>query len=468
MKKILLIGFLAISLLLFGCAQDNLPPEPPAPGETGGGAVAGQAIAGGEGYADPTSFTIEFGPWPEGEPKGIQLAVEEQYIYKTGYASLNNGDWVAFEFDQDTIGGSNWISGNAAHFEQLSPLEVGLPEDSNGFVTYACTKTGGVWDCHNNQWMAWQFGVEDMYCYDGAEACPVGYVCDTTCKLESEELPPEPELPPGEIGLGPEMACGTVVTDEETFFLGSIELQYKGADDINSVNPKVKFKNLETGETLERSVLKDHGEATFDLKLEGVTYTFLSASNPTLDDWDAKYMCNLQCNTVVQEDNHILLGGILHRYVSADDLYATSPKVKFKNIQSGETIERSSSEKAVFTFKYQGNTYGFESESDFNVDDYDISLRYPCDGELSCATVISDEGSFVLDGTTFEYKGADKLTATAPKIKFKDLATGETIERSVSTAAVFDYKLQGIAYYFESASNHLVDDWSNKLVYPCD
>ena len=198
MKKIFLIGFLAVSLLLFGCAKEDLPPEPPAPGETGGGALAGQAIAGGEGYSDPTTFSIEFGPWPE-EPKGIQLAVEgEQYVYKTGYASLNNGDWVAFEFDQDTVGGSNWISGNAEHFVQLSLLKVGLPGASNGFVAYACTKTGEVWDCHNNKWMAWQFGVEDMYCYDGKEVCPAEYFCDTTCKPELGNLPPEPELPPGE------------------------------------------------------------------------------------------------------------------------------------------------------------------------------------------------------------------------------------------------------------------------------
>jgi len=204
MKKIFLIGFLAISLLLFGCAQEDLPPEPPAPGETGSGAFAGQAIAGGEGFAvfdspaaQSSYFKVDFGAFPEGA-RGIFIAAPgDTYVYKIGYASINNAEWVPFKFDQETVGGSNWIRGDASTLQRLSPTEVGLAEDSNGFIAYACSKKGGSWDCHGNKWMLWQFGVEDMYCYDGAEACPAGYVCDTTCF----GLPDEPVLPPGEIDL---------------------------------------------------------------------------------------------------------------------------------------------------------------------------------------------------------------------------------------------------------------------------
>ena len=73
-------------------------------------------------------------------------------------------------------------------------------------------------------------------------------------------------------------------------------VQYKGADDNAVSDPKMKFKILATGETVERSLTFGAGAqgATANLKLGGKTYTIANASfgdslhggNTGVDDWN--------------------------------------------------------------------------------------------------------------------------------------------------------------------------------------
>jgi hypothetical protein len=65
-------------------------------------------------------------------------------------------------------------------------------------------------------------------------------------------------------------------------------VQYKGADDNTKSDPKIKFKNLATGEILERSVTFG-ATATASLKLGGITYTVTNNSgtgHTSADDWN--------------------------------------------------------------------------------------------------------------------------------------------------------------------------------------
>jgi len=86
------------------------------------------------------------------------------------------------------------------------------------------------------------------------------------------------------------------ITDEDLFFLSTANptgatndvksylLQYKGADDDGETNPKVRIKNVVTGETFDRSMTNSTG--TFDLKLGGTTFNFNNTGAKTSDDYD--------------------------------------------------------------------------------------------------------------------------------------------------------------------------------------
>lgn len=64
-----------------------------------------------------------------------------------------------------------------------------------------------------------------------------------------------------------------------------------------------------------------------------------------------------------------------------------------------------------------------------------------------------------------QYKGSDRQTKTSPKIKFKNVGSGETLEYSVSTvsagatATVATVKLGGNSYIVQNASSTLSDDF---------
>ncbi len=97
----------------------------------------------------------------------------------------------------------------------------------------------------------------------------------------------------------------TSIGDEGYFILNddtdkdsvSHVVQYKGADDIGTADPKIKFKILATGETVERPVTFGAGAsgATATLKLGGKSYTIANATSypdggqggyVTTDDWN--------------------------------------------------------------------------------------------------------------------------------------------------------------------------------------
>jgi len=85
---------------------------------------------------------------------------------------------------------------------------------------------------------------------------------------------------------------------------------------------------------------------------------------------------------------------------------------------------------------------------------------------------ITDEDIFVLstanptDDTTdaksyfLQYKGADDTDEDNPKARIKNLATGETYERSVAAAGTFDLKLGGETFNFVNTSSAGSDDFS--------
>lgn len=386
MRNIFLIGFLTMALLLVSCAQEDLPPEPRAPGDVSSDAFVGGAYH--EGleeldFAEPTSFSFDpdriiFTHADDRIP--VRLAVEgEQYVYKRGYFTQDGSDdWDSFIFDGDIVRSSNWIKGTAeleGHFDYLD-LEPG----KYYAVAYACTKVAGSWDCHDNNdpdtegdWMIQEIIVTKDQCRSDSE-CYEGQICEDGYCIE---LPSEPDLP------------GATSADE------------------------------------------------------------------------------LKCYETVEEDDELVLGGNRFAYKSSDRPTDISPKVKIKNLENGESYDRSISERAVFKLKNKGQTYVFSSFTNYNVDDYIIKLVTPCDKGTTCSELIEEDDNFVLDGTNFEYKGADKMDDTNPKVRFENEETEETLELTPEVVVYFDLKYEGKTYIFKSVSDYSRKDWDMQLIYPC-
>ena len=533
MKRVLLVCVLMLVLLLTACEQQDLPAEPGAPGTTPTDSLVGQAVETVyEDYASPTSFFIDPNRvllLGEDDVEQVELSVIEseremppveidedtgfakRVVYKYGYFTDEDGEWIRFTFGGDQIGTSNWLWNDAPTTDDVDH-EFNVDVDSFPYgeyyvVAYACSKSG-TWDCHGNQWMIQEFvtsdssfelpdepdfdtctpktqeeclkqefaggiyecgdvddGCEgtvncDMQAYAGGLACPTGRICERNLCVESE------------VAL---LACGDVISDDGIFNIDGTGYEYKGADDNIASNPKAKVKNLETSETIERSVSFAEEVGSFNIKHGGLTYNFESASDTSVDDWDIRYVCaeeepvvaELSCYTNVVDEEEFELGGVHFEYKGADKMTDTAPKMRFKNWETGETIERSTEVKALFTVKEGGYSYYFNSASNYLFDDWDIALRHPCDAGTDCGMVIADEALFTLNEVNFEYKGADDLERDSPKVRYKNLATGETIERSPWEAAIFTLNSEGVTYYFASASDHEVDDYEIELLYPC-
>lgn len=179
------------------------------------------------------------------------------------------------------------------------------------------------------------------------------------------------------------------------------------------------------------------------------------------------------CGETYSKNDKFRLNSVPFEYKGAHDL--DNPFIpaltfaKFKNLRSGETNERATSEKAVFNMKADGIEYGFQSVSNFMQDDYDITLRYPCNlEELRCGEVIRKNDQFTLGDHTLEYKGADDMGATPLRqVMFKHLESGETFVREAHTAAVFYMAVRGTRFVMESASDITQDNFDIKLVHPC-
>jgi len=143
-----------------------------------------------------------------------------------------------------------------------------------------------------------------------------------------------------------------VLAKDSNFYLyGSSLLQYKGADKITNDNPVLKFKDLNTGNIIEQVYTNSSPLAT--IKVGGNEYGVYAASAITSNDFDIQIDMDASGllgdygitiigneNLSALKENYILLNsyGVI-QYLGADNKATQNPVMRFKDIQTGNTIE---------------------------------------------------------------------------------------------------------------------------------
>ena len=190
MKKILIYIFVILMLFFTACSNNELPPEPGAPGE---GTTDADLKTGGaikyvpQGYAPPNDifdndkqiffldqYIVNIDPEEPGFTLSSKVEHEGAYVYKYGYI-WKESRWEQYEFPQETVSGSNWIKQDAKTDIKVSKYDV-MPGE-NYIVSYSCKKQNGDWKC----------GCRSDY--------DCGYWMLNTFIYRQVDLPPEPEEP---------------------------------------------------------------------------------------------------------------------------------------------------------------------------------------------------------------------------------------------------------------------------------
>lgn len=187
----------------------------------------------------------------------------------------------------------------------------------------------------------------------------------------------------------------------------------------------------------------------------------------------ARASCNdISCGTDIFVDSIFSISyGDQFQYKSADAMTKARPKIKFKNMVTGETVESKLELRALARTIHNGVRYHLWSDSDYNVDNFTINLVSPCDNDgIACLTEINLREEFVLGGDRFQYMVADRLTKTEPKLKFRNLESGETLELDLNLVAVAHFLHEERRYHFESDSgaDYNLDDFRISLFSPCN
>jgi len=154
MKKFAIIVLLLV--FLAACGQE-LPPNPPPPGGdvSAGRAFAGMA-AGMPSWAAPAK-NIAVNPSQAYFNDGVIISVSSfDYIYSNGYLfNSQTRTWEKFALQGEQV--ESWIKSSAIGSITIDKSK--FSEGDNYAVVYACSKTGGQWDCNGKRWMLVNFKV---------------------------------------------------------------------------------------------------------------------------------------------------------------------------------------------------------------------------------------------------------------------------------------------------------------------
>ncbi len=151
------IAVIVLMLFLLAACEEELPPSPPAPG---GDASVGKAIvgmAGGMPKWAAEAKNVAATPSQAYYGDGVVVSVSNfDYIYSNGYFfNSQTRVWEKFQLQGELA--KEWVKGQAIGSVAIDASK--FKEGDNYLVIYACSKTGGQWECNGKKWMLAVFKV---------------------------------------------------------------------------------------------------------------------------------------------------------------------------------------------------------------------------------------------------------------------------------------------------------------------
>lgn len=157
------LAFLVL-LLLIACAEE-LPPNPPSPGNSiTGNVVVGQAPS----WAAVASGVQVTPSSPRKGQTAIVTVTGFDVVYnKAYYYTKKIGMWK--EFNLRGEGSGSWVQGSARGLLTISP---DFEQGKTYIIVYACNRRANDWACNGRQWMLDEFSVVEDASPAGTQATP--------------------------------------------------------------------------------------------------------------------------------------------------------------------------------------------------------------------------------------------------------------------------------------------------------
>lgn len=211
-------------------------------------------------------------------------------------------------------------------------------------------------------------------------------------------------------------------------------------------------------------------------EIDGAEVIIIGSDNNTTFKLNA-----IQIDMTAQDDYYVPANGKLSEAISAagedkEVLFTNNWDIEYKGLTTKKTHDlklSTSSDRKYNLVWYDGDNKKVNMPLAYAYDNTHIQFSEDLDGKaliLKEGIPIKKNDYFVLTGGTPEegtaksyllrYMGADKVTRTSPRILFKDIGSGNIIERQVSNGdEVCTIKLGGNSFIVKNASDMGSDDF---------
>ncbi len=207
------------------------------------------------------------------------------------------------------------------------------------------------------------------------------------------------------------------------------------------------------------------------------------------DDNSTFTLTKIRVNMTAQDDYYVPVNGKLSDVIKAsgDDkelIFSNNWDIEYKGLTDEEThdikLDTSTDRRynlvfydgdnkmAKMPFLYANSSTNLSAAEEAT--EKDVILAEPLNVTKNDYFVITgSSGTGTEKSYALQYKGADKVTATSPKIQFKSLGSGETLEYAVDTSAsnpssaVATIKLGGYSFVVTAANNKNNSDFDLRV-----
>ncbi len=200
------------------------------------------------------------------------------------------------------------------------------------------------------------------------------------------------------------------------------------------------------------------------------------------DDNSTVKLTSIEINMTADDDYWVPANGKLSSVIAANAdeeevLFTQNWDVEYMGLTTEDThsikLDTSGDRRYVLSF-YDGGNNKVDMPLAYAVAQYNLSMGEEASSKalvLAETTAIAKDDYFVITGGTaagdkksfvLQYKGADDLDKSSPKLKFKNLGNGETLEYSAATTDPrATLNLGGYSFDVKNASDTaLADDWT--------